>query len=338
MARIITEPWDAEDVLLMPAGAAGSSFPGSPTIDYPAAYTAANQYRGFIVSPPLNVSFDGFYIYINANAAGNDEPFYALTNGATVEMHLVRDNLTSLLSLYQGGTFAGTFINLAGRVLLGTGTHPLAQGSHYHIQVGYDAVGGAIEIRVDGNQDIFANGLTLGSYYQTAFRSVLLAATDQYLFDSYYKNDNTGGVEDTFGGVIRMVSKVPIADGFYSAWALNPSSGSGFQKIDETPYDGDTTTIYSNVNLDKSSFDPGAHGLTLPADIRAVSTRWVCRKVSTGQVTPFLRISGVDYPMGSPQDVGTDYMVVFDRRRQNPATTANWTLADIFEVGIESNI
>lgn len=338
MARLITEPWDAEDVLLMPSGATGSAFNPTPVVDFPASFTAANEYRGFTVSPALAVSFDGFYIYINTNNADITEPFYALTNSGTVEMHLVRDNTTALLNLYQGGTFAGTFINLAGRTLLGTGIHPLAQGSHYHVQVGFDSGAGTIEIRIDGSQDILVAGLTLGTYFTTQFRSVQLSGNQSYLFDSYYKNDDQGGVEDTFGGVIRMVSMVPVADGFYTAWSDDPVTGVLFNHINETPYDGDSSILFSNTNTQKFSVDPGAHGLTAPADIKAVSARWVCRKVSDGQVTPFFRIGVTDYPMGSAQDLGTDYMVVFDRRRQNPATAADWALADTFEVGLEANI
>ena len=337
MARLITETWDPQDILLMPAGNFSNSFITSPVVDFPASFQAGNQTRGFIDAPAVSTTFDGFFIYINANLAGADEPFYSLTSGSAVRMYLVRDKLTTLLSLYTGGTFTGTGVDITGSTLRGTGTHTLAQNSHYHIQVGYDSTG-TIEIRVDGSTDILAAGLgALGSYTNTNFRSVQLSGTQQFYFDSYYKNDNTGGVDNTWGGVIRMVSQVPIADGFYTAWAKNPSSPTtGYTKINETPYDGDTSTIYSSVNNQKISFDPGAHGLALPDVIKAISTRWVCRKVSTGQVKPFFRISGTDYSMSSAQDIGTDYSVVVDRRTTNPATAAAWQVTDTFEVGVEA--
>jgi len=52
---------------------------------------------------------------------------------------------------------------------------------------------------------------------------------------------------------------------------------------------------------------------------------------------PFFRIGGTDYAMvAGAQDVGVSYMVVMDRRKQNPATVADWALGDTFEVGLES--
>lgn len=134
-----------------------------------------------------------------------------------------------------------------------------------------------------------------------------------------------------------MKSFVPTSDGFWEQW-LTTSGVNSYAMLNQTPHDGDTTIIYSNVNGDKSSFVCPGHGLSSPSVIKAVSARWVVRKVSDGRVRPFFRIGGVDYPIAAASvPVGVGYGVVTDRRTVNHATVAAWALGDTIDsFGIQS--
>ena len=343
--RRITEPFDAEDVLQMPVGYSGTTFDSVITVDYGAAIYPANQYRGFVISPALGVSWHGFYLYIYNNVADNSQPFFALiASSGAVQIHMTRDPTTALLNIWKGGTLSGDNISLGGRTLIGTSIHALAQGSRYHVQIGFDAAGQTVGLKIDGVDSIAATGVTgLSAYYSTMIRQVTASGQPNFGFDSFYINDddNSDGYnENTWGGIIKMISAVPPADGFYTAWSKS-TGVQGFELVNETPYNGDTDYVYSQTTAQRISFTVAPHGLTSPSEIHAVSARHVVRKISGGQVIPFFRIGGSNYFLGggagTPQDVGVDYMVVMDRRRKNPATTNDWLLGDTIEsVGLES--
>lgn len=219
------------------------------------------------------------------------------------------------------------------------GTENIQIGRNYHIQWRYKiAVGGVFEVKLDQDLDILTfNGDTSAGGFSWINRFEFPASNGGTIFDSLYVNDTAGLEDNGYGGVVRMKSFVPTVDGFWEQWLLT-NGVDGFAMLNQTPHDSDVTIISSNVNGDKSSFTAPGHGLSSPSEIKAISARWVVRKVSDGRIRPFFRIGGVDYPIvAASVPVGVGYGCVTDRRTKNPATTLAWTLAaTIDSFGLQS--
>jgi hypothetical protein len=218
------------------------------------------------------------------------------------------------------------------------GTVNIQHKKNWHMQVRYkvSATVGVFELKLDEDLDVITfNGNTknTGGVY---VNRVEWRASDTR-FDSLYINDTNGVENNGYDGVVRMKSFVPTADGFWADWLLSAGSD-GFAMLNQTPQDGDTTIVYSNVNGDKSSFICPGHGLAVPSEIMAVSARWVVRKVSNGRLRPFFRINNTDYPIvAASVPIGVGYGVVMDRRTTNPDTTLPWAIGDTIDsFGLEA--
>jgi len=222
------------------------------------------------------------------------------------------------------------------------GTVNIQLDTLYHVQFRYllSAGAGVFEVKLDEELDILTfNGDTTAGGFSWVNRIEFSASNSGTYFDSLYINDTNdiGDGSNGYDGVRRMTSYVPIADGFWQQWLLT-SGGDGFAMVNQTPHDSDTTIAYSTVNGDKVSFQVAPHGFSSPVVLKAVSARWVVRKVSNGRIRPFFRINGTDYPIAlASVPVGVGYTCVMDRRVINPDTGLAWDLADTIDsVGLEA--
>ncbi len=334
MARLVTETFDPKDLLLFsqPAAAFPGSFPTpSPLIDFEAALIVQSQPHPILVLSTFpGETYGGFFYRFDGTVGG----FLG-----TSDVFLFSAD-TSLLGKIRvnGGNDKLELLDHLGAVLA-TGTVNIQLGRNYHIQWHYKVnnVTGIFEIKLDEDLDVLTfNGDTTGAGGAYTNRFELNAAPSGNFFESLYINDTDGAENNGYDGVVRMKSFVPTADDL-ADWLL--SSGSdGFAMLNQTPQDGDTTYIYSNVNGDKSSFVCPGHGLLAPSEIMAVSARWVVRKVSDGRIRPFFRINSTDYPIvAASVPIGVGYGVVMDRRTVNPDTTLPWALGDLIDsFGLES--
>lgn len=220
------------------------------------------------------------------------------------------------------------------------GTVNLQYHKDWHVQVRFkvDSSSGVFECKLDEDLDVMTfNGNTRNA--GAVYCNRIEFGPSQTYFDSLYINDtqDTGEGSTGYDGVVRMKSFVPTNDGFWEEWALT-TGVNGYAMLNSTPHDSDTTIISSSTNGQKSSFVAPGHGLIAPSVIKAISARWVVRKVSDGRVRPFFRINSTDYPIAlASVPVGVGYGVVMDRRVENPDTSAPWDLSDTIDsFGLES--
>lgn len=332
MTRRLTETFDPADLLVFStSGGASIVTPSVPLVDFEKVLTTGNNSVNsvYILSDNPGEVYGGFF-FRHIGAAGNTYTTETLIIFKQDEL------LLGSVRINSGNTKLELLVN---GIVKTVGTFNIQLHTNYHCQFRYKVgLAGEFEVRLDEDLDVLTfSGDTrgLGSTYANRFEFPS-ANTGTYI-ESLYINDTDGAENNGFDGVVRMKSFVPTADGFWADWLLT-SGVDGFAMLNQTPHDGDTTIIYSNVDGDKSSFVCPGHGLSVPSEIMAVSARWVVRKVSDGRIRPFFRIGGVDFPIAAANvPIGVGYSAVTDRRTTNPATALPWALGDTIDsFGLES--
>lgn len=333
MVRLVTETMDPKDFLLFSQPGGGSFTTPSPLVDFEAVLNTGNNMDPVLILSTLPAETSGGIFFRYRGGAGN-----VLTTDTLIRFKAD----TSLLGELRINAGNDKLEILSNGIVRDIGSQNIQIGTNYHAQWRYKVSNtvGVFEIKLDEDLDLLTfSGDTTGAGGSYVNRYELPASNSGTFVESLYINDTSGAEDNGYGGVVRMISAVPPADGFYQDWPLT-SGSDGFAMVNQTPHDGDTTIAYSNVNGDKVSFTVAPHGLSSPAVIKAVSARWVVRKVSNGRVRPFYRIGGVDYPIvAASVPVGVGYCVVMDRRTTNPATGLPWALGDTIDsVGLEAII
>jgi len=332
MSRRITETFDPADFLIFSTqGSSQIASPPVPLLDFETVMNTSNGgTASLIVLSDFPGEVYGGFFFRHQGAAGN---VYTTTTLITFKMDA---NLLGTIRVNTANTKLELLVN---GVVQAVGTHNIQLNINYHVQFRYlIGLAGEFEARLDEDLDILTfSGDTRGAGTTYVNRFEFPSASSGNYIESLYINDTDGAENNGYDGVVRMKSFVPTADGFWADWLLS-TGAQGFALIDETPNDGDSTYVYSNVNGDKSSFVCPGHGLLAPSEIMAVSARWVVRKVSNGRLRPFFRINGVDYPIAAASvPIGVGYGVVLDRRTANPDTSLPWELGDTIDsFGLES--
>jgi hypothetical protein len=328
MVRKLTEAWDPGDFLQFASQGQTVIMTSPPgLLDFESwMNTSNNTFPCVYITPDLPTElYGGFFFYTAENFLDTYEimRFYSDTT------------LLGSLRIWIGND---KFQLITGGIVRLSGTLNFQTHTRYHVQWRYKvhATTGAFDVMIDDNLDqLFFSGDTRGA--GAAYVNKIEHHPSSLFFDSYFVNDISGAEDNAHGGILHMKSFVPITDGSHVAWPLS-SGANGYAMVNQTPHDSDTTYAYSVVANQKRSFGVVAHGLTSPSEIRAVSARWVVRKVGNGAVRPFFRIGGVDYPIAAASvPVGVGYTCINDRRTTNPATALPWDLADTIDsVGLES--
>lgn len=335
MSRLFTEPFDAKDLLPFqkPVGSFGTT---ADVMDFPAYLQtpAFNARTGYTYSANQSENFWGFFF--NPNGMNESQKIF-LIRKVDQPLYEVRYNAVGRFEIWKHTTAFES-----GAVFVDVGTNVRSNGLPMHVQIRFkNDAAGALEVKIDDNDDVGISQDTRGpaAGYPTFdnFQFVGISGNATYFIDSLYVNDTSGIEDNTWGGIVRMKSFVPISDGFWTQWSKS-SGTDGFAMVDDTPHDFDVTRVFSNTDGQKISYNPPPHGLVSPAVIQAIMGRHIVRKVTAGAVTPFFRVNSTDYPMAGPQGLGVAYLVVMDRRTKNPDTNLPWALTDAFEVGLESNI
>lgn len=351
MARLITEPFKAADMLIfsvkgntdyrtnLSAPDDGSVLGGGQVsnalaVDGP----FGSGVRIMPLPSPIPDVRMGWYWFPRASGSAggttmNKGPFLHFRRGANLITYL-SVNTIGKIQLYDKNS-----------VLLVESSQALSADLWRHLQVSYDVAssGGQINVYIDDNLEMQYTGDT--AFAQTGIDNLYLPETDGFsAWSSFYLNDTTGPAPwNALEGIVQMPTVTVIADSAGGAgflqWTPVPGSPTTlYTKIDELPF-SIADLISSTVNGQKAYVIPGPHNLVLPTRIRAILARWIPIKISTGQVTPSFRVGGTEYPKaGGPFNVNVSPSILMDYRPTNPNTSLPWALTDTFEVGLISTI
>lgn len=222
-----------------------------------------------------------------------------------------------------------------------TGPDLVRDLTYYYLELAteIDNAGGA-EIRINGIPVLSFSGDTLGAGMSSSIPTrVTFYGNDneaRYI-DDLYCLDDTGGVNTTFLGPIRVQAHRPTGVGTHQDWAL-VGAGSHWQAVDDnvTPdLDVSYVTTATPGALDTQEF--ADTGLPAPGTVFAVQVSLLCRKTDSGYrgIKPLIRMGGTNY-LGTEQGLSTEYSYKHEVWNTNPAG-GGWNIAAVnaMQAGIE---
>ncbi len=222
-------------------------------------------------------------------------------------------------------TTAGAELQITrnGTVLATTSGLGLLNNTWYH--VGFygliDDTTGAYELRIDGMTKLSATNVDTRNAGTASVATIFLNsnASGDTIFDDLVVST------DGFCGDCVVKAIFPNGVGNYSQWT--PSTGLGWQCVDEAAMNSDTDYVSSATPGQRNSYDFASVGT---GTIKAVQQVTTCRKDDTGSRTikQFARISGTDYD-GTAASVSGSYVMQRRVMSVNPATGTAWTGAQV---------
>ncbi len=231
---------------------------------------------------------------------------------------------TGTLALYRGTT-SGT--------LLASSAGSLSVGAWNFIECKLTIAdsGGYFEARVNGDVWATFTGDTKASSSIATANSIRLygmpSAAIVY-YDDFYMCDGTGSIRNDFLGDVRVDTLFPSGAGA-SAQFTPTGSANNWENVDDASPDEDTTYNVSDTvgNVDTFTF---ADLSTLNASVLGVQANVLARKDDAGTrlLKAVTRVGSTNYE-GADLTLSDSYV---DHRQiwaQNPATSANWTEAEI---------
>lgn len=231
---------------------------------------------------------------------------------------------TGALALYRGST-SGT--------LLATSSGALTTGAWNFIEAKLTIAdsGGYFEARVNGDVWTTYTGDTKASTSLATANSIRLygmPSVATVYYDDFYVCDGTGTIRNDFLGDVRVDTLFPSGSG--NAAQFTPiGSANNWENVDDASPDDDTTYNASDTagNVDTFTF---ADLSALNASVFGVQANVLARKDDAGMrlLRAVARVGTTDYE-GANMTLSDSYV---DHRQiwaQNPATSANWTEAEI---------
>lgn len=227
-----------------------------------------------------------------------------------------------------------------GTAVLGTGTKVINDNTYYHIEwkVTIHPSAGTIVVKVNGVVDINLSGLnTRATANSWADQASIGPDTNFGLgggyvghIDDYIVWDTTGAAPwNDFPGDCRVQCLNPSADGASSAWTPN-SGTTHFNRVNEATQDGDTTYL-SDANVGDRDTWTFTDLTPTSGSVLGVAVVAVARKDDAGarSIVTVERQSGVNYDNATVHPLGTTYTYERDNMTLNPATSAQFTVAEV---------
>lgn len=240
----------------------------------------------------------------------------ALSDSGTVQTDL-RLNLSGNLYVTRNGT------------TLATSVDAISYGVWYYIELGVTIDNsGSYTVKVNG--DVWLSGsadtqATGNAYANTVI--VRLVNNTSYI-DDLYICDNSGSINNTFLGDVKVECIMPESNGYINQWAVYPS-GSNYTAVDEIPPNSDTDYVTtSGVGyIDSYAF---GNLTTLSGSIFGVQVCPFARKDDAGSrtIAPTFRI-GVTTYSGAGSSIGNTYTYWPYIQETNPATAGYWNISDV---------
>lgn len=258
-------------------------------------------------------------------------------SGVTQHLTLMSEPTTKAIQL-RLGSMTGTVLQTSGSIMT-----PNAW-VYLEIQATIADAGGICVVRLNGASTPIINftGDTKNGGTATTTSMIALGSfrsqnnsAETAVYDDLYILDNTGTINNTFLGDVRIASLQP--NGVGTDTQLTPTgSVTNWQNVDEIPY---STTDYngsSTVGLRDT------YTLTdLPGSVttvHALQSNIIASKsdVTTASAKIPIRTGGNVY-YGATNSLSTTYLTYSDMHSINPNTTVAWTTGDVngLEAGME---
>lgn len=194
----------------------------------------------------------------------------------------------------------------------------------FHVVVG---ASGTLEVRVDNAPALTLDGVNTQHSSAGTFSAVGIGSS---FVDDFRINDTTTGPgaypNNSWLGDLRVIDLQAISNGSV-AWT--PLTGTNWQEIAETLFDGDTS--YNSTTTvgaeDLLNFSALANTIDQIVGVQLMGA-YRENDASTHTVAQHLSIGGTDYA-GTARQLAVTYAFLTDLYPVNPATNASWTLADV---------
>lgn len=286
-----------------------------------------------------------------SNVANNGpKGFWAVEDSASPQLTIAY-NATGQIVVTRGSK-TGT--------VLGTTNNTYAAGSTHYIEFQWiiHPSTGMVDLHVDNVQvDIISGGSPINGLTNQNTRSTANTSWNGYDFqlvysdfggavnvdfDDFYLLDNVDATAtqksafNTFLGDLIVKTIYPTSDGNYLQFTPSSSAPTThFSFVDETPPTDDTDYVASATVGNRDSFN-----YVLPiGTVKALQPTLYARKDDAGtrKVTPFTRISSVDYD-NSDLTLSTSYQLLNTILTFDPASSSNWSSGTTKEFGIKVTV
>ena len=229
-----------------------------------------------------------------------------------------------------------------GFTILGTtADHTLLAKTWYYIEIKayiHDSAG-TVEIHVNGVEvlSLTSKDTLNGTDNYVGALSIGYAAECNTYFDDLYVLDTTGSKNNDFLGDVRIDAVRPDGAGTYTDF--DPSAGSNYQNVDESPGPDDDTTYNDGDTVgDQDSY--GLPALPSPAGttIYGVKDQITVRKTDAGSMEcKLLTVQGGSDYLGDAITLSDTFTTHARIMENNPDDSAAWEDADISggEIGVE---
>jgi hypothetical protein len=331
-----TSPNGGRDAMLLGAWAAfdaGSgtkpyidgSFPrtGSYALRFDHNYLATAGTRGRrVFGSSLTTVGVGFGYYFPALPPDNNRCAFAFRdvgNNNLIDCYVQTDGSIEV-------KVAGVSIGTTDAIITATSYH------HIEIKAVLDPIVGSVEIRVNGQVEFYLDNIDTGSTATTQFAigTFTSGGSLSYTFyvDDMFAWDGTGTEFNDFQGTQRVTTIFPVADTAQADWTPT-GAASGYDCIDDTVPDGDTTYILGTNANDISEFDLD----TLPPETEEIAGVFIptlakLDDAGTGEIQVSLVSGGV--PSSGPSQVLTPgYAYWGSSHPVDPDTGVAWTKAGL---------
>jgi hypothetical protein len=260
------------------------------------------------------------FAYRNQQTTAGNAQVFALNDGGADQLKL-NIHGDGTLTLDRGGTTLCTtpfglqstvwyYIELKSRLA------PAPSGS-YELRVNGAAIGAGSAMNTSNTGGFSGNGFDFGS-------PTVFTGGESYVDDIYIADSQSGRVTD-FLGDVTVETLLPEGNGGSNQW--DPSAGSNYACVDETPANDDTNYVSTTLSGRKDLYN-------YPDLVNPSGTVWgvqalLCVKNPDGVALDvqhdYLSIDGE--AAGASYSVPVNYYYARELTEKNPITDAAWTIA-----------
>ncbi len=266
-----------------------------------------------------DVTVTGFAVLFPTNYQGDLNFFKFVTAGDVTLLYLHR---------YVDGSI--TIFNGSNTAIATTAPDVTRLGQYYYLEIAYtrDASAGVVTLFLNNIQVATFTGNT-GASTPTGF-AFMGSTNGHILVDDFYTLDNTGGVNTTRLGDVRVQYLEPAGPGAATELGLVGAATNWEAVNDGDTPDGDTSYVWSDTVGDHDLYEYEDVALPFGGSIYAVQINPLARKTDAGarSIASVTLVGGVEHASAN-SSISETYQYWHSIWQVNPETTVAWTKADL---------